>query len=67
MNHFTILKNKIKQKKAIICVIGLGYVGIPLIKSFSRKGFKTIGIDKDLKKKNILNKVNNSIFLQIIK
>lgn len=62
MNHFTILKNKIKQKKAIICVIGLGYVGIPLIKSFSRKGFKTIGIDKDLKKKNILNKVNNSIF-----
>ena len=62
MNHFTILKNKIKQKKATICVIGLGYVGIPLIKSFSRKGFKTIGIDKDLKKKNILNKVNNSIF-----
>ena len=51
MNHFTILKNKIKQKKATICVIGLGYVGIPLIKSFSRKGFKTIGIDKDLKKK----------------
>ena len=62
MNYYTILKNKIKQKKAKICVIGLGYVGMPLIKSFSKKGFKTIGIDKDLKKKSFLNKINNSIF-----
>ena len=64
MNHFTILKNKIKQKKAINCVIGLGYVGIPLIKSFSRQGFKTIGIDKDLKK-NILIKVNTNFFFKL--
>jgi len=41
------LKNKIKNKKARIAVIGLGYVGLPLAVDFARKGFKVIGIDTD--------------------
>ena len=34
-----------------ICVVGLGYVGLPLALEFGKK-FKTIGYDKSLKKIN---------------
>ena len=27
MNYFNILRKKISERKAIICIIGLGYVG----------------------------------------
>ena len=30
------LKNKLR-KKAVICIIGLGYVGLELFKSFKKK------------------------------
>ena len=43
----TILKQKIKNKKAVIGVIGLGYVGLPLALTFAKKGFNVIGIDID--------------------
>ena len=39
------LKRKIKNKKAVIGVIGLGYVGLPLAITFAKNGFKVIGID----------------------
>jgi len=39
------LKRKIRDKKAIIGVIGLGYVGLPLAITFANKGFNVIGID----------------------
>lgn len=39
------LKRKIKNKKAVIAVIGLGYVGLPLAITFAKNGFKVIGID----------------------
>jgi UDP-N-acetyl-D-galactosamine dehydrogenase len=39
-----LLKKKIKNEKALICVIGLGYVGLPVAAAFSRK-FKVIGYD----------------------
>ena len=35
----------IKNKKAVIGVIGLGYVGLPLALTFARKGFHCVGID----------------------
>lgn len=41
------LAEKIAGKQAIIGVIGLGYVGLPLIKAFVRAGFKTMGFDVD--------------------
>ena len=41
---------KIKNKKAVIGVIGLGYVGLPLCEILLKKGFKVIGYDIDKKK-----------------
>lgn len=38
------LENKLKSKKAIICIVGLGYVGLPLAMAFCKK-YKVIGFD----------------------
>ena len=53
-NTFLDLKNKIQTKKAIIGVVGLGYVGLPLLSLIEKKGFKVIGYDIDKKKINFL-------------
>jgi len=50
------LENKIKNKKSIIGVIGMGYVGLPLVKTFLNKGFGVVGFDIDEKKVLMLNK-----------
>lgn len=42
--------DKIKNKDAVIGIIGLGYVGLPLILAYTAKGFKTIGFDIDQSK-----------------
>ena len=42
--------------QSIIGVIGLGYVGLPLIIRFSEEGFKTVGFDVDDSKIDMLNK-----------
>jgi UDP-N-acetyl-D-glucosamine dehydrogenase len=39
------LIEKIKTKKAIIGVVGLGYVGLPMAVTVARKGLKVIGVD----------------------
>ena len=44
-NNFKILEEKINKKKAKICIIGLGYVGLPLSVAFSKKGYSVIGLD----------------------
>ncbi len=41
---------KINDKKAVIGVIGLGYVGLPLNLCFVEKGFRSIGFDIDKSK-----------------
>ena len=41
------LLDNIKTKKAKIGVIGLGYVGLPLVSNFLKNGFEVIGIDVD--------------------
>lgn len=46
---------KIRLRKAKIGVIGLGYVGLPLVKEFHRGGFHITGFDVDSKKVNMLN------------
>lgn len=68
-----ILKDKIKNKRAKIGVIGLGYVGLPLAVEFARKGFFTMGIDTDdakvkliHQKKNYIKDVINKDFLSVI-
>lgn len=46
---------KIKKKKIIIGIFGLGYIGLPRCIQFSRKKFKVLGFDDDLSKIKKLN------------
>jgi len=41
------LRQKITQKTAKVGVIGLGYVGLPLVQAFIKAGFECIGYDVD--------------------
>ncbi len=41
---------KIREKKATVGVVGMGYVGLPLALLFARKGFSAIGFDIDPEK-----------------
>lgn len=50
------IKNLIEEKTACIGVIGLGYVGLPLIVEFASKGFQGIGFEVDQKKADAINK-----------
>ena len=40
-----VLAEKIKTRKAKLCVVGLGYVGLPTAAFFAEKGFSVIGCD----------------------
>ena len=55
------LKNLIEGKTACIGVIGLGYVGLPLIVEFASKGFHGIGFEVDQKKADAINNGNSYI------
>jgi UDP-N-acetyl-D-glucosamine dehydrogenase len=55
------LEQKLNSKKAIIGVVGLGYVGLPLAVEFALKGYKTIGIDVDQQKVDLVNRGKNYI------
>lgn len=49
------LTNLINEKQAVIGVIGLGYVGLPLIVEFCLKGYRGIGFEVDSKKADSVN------------
>ena len=49
------LKDKIRDRKARIGVIGLGYVGLPLAVEFASKGFDVTGFDVDASKVEAIN------------
>lgn len=49
------IKKLIAEQRARIGVIGLGYVGLPLIVEFALKGFPTVGFEVDAKKVDALN------------
>ena len=51
----TSLLQKIESKTAHVVVIGIGYVGLPLVAEFARAGFRTTGLDKDPEKVRLLN------------
>ncbi len=50
------LELRIKKKEARIGVIGLGYVGLPLVKLFLKSGFQVTGFDIDPAKVASLNR-----------
>ncbi|MDD3581756.1 MAG: nucleotide sugar dehydrogenase [Desulfobacca sp.] len=49
------LKKQILSRRAYIGVIGLGYVGLPLVLSFTKVGFRVLGFDADPQKIKSLN------------
>src|SRR5687768_17534696 len=49
------LKDKIRDRKARIGVIGLGYVGLPLAVEFAKRGFDVTGFDVDQSKVTEIN------------
>src|SRR5438309_57922 len=49
------LEKLISEKRALIGVIGLGYVGLPLIVEFCSNGFNAIGFEVDARKADEIN------------
>ena len=43
--HLEVLLERIASKKAVIGVMGMGYVGLPLAATFHRAGFQVVGFD----------------------
>ena len=67
------LEEKINNKKLIVGVIGLGYVGLPLSALVASKGYKVYGFDinkerinKLLDKQNYIPDVNDNLLKEII-
>ena len=48
------LIEKIKSKEANIGIIGLGYVGLPIVMEFCKAGFHVTGFDIDAEKIKLL-------------
>lgn len=56
-----LLLEKIANKEIIAGVVGLGYVGLPLAVEKAKAGFKTIGLDVQAEKVNMVNEGHNYI------
>ena len=52
---------KIEDKKIIVGLVGLGYVGLPLAVEKAKAGYKTIGFDVQNKKVELVNQGHNYI------
>jgi len=55
------LKQKIKDRTAIVGVIGLGYVGLPLAVEYGNSGFEVIGLDISHSKCKTINSGRSDI------
>ncbi len=47
MSIASTLLTRIERREAVVGVVGLGYVGLPLIEAFTKQGFKVLGLDID--------------------
>lgn len=52
--HKDMLLKKLKDKTAVIGIVGLGYVGLPLSLRYAETGYKVVGFDIDQKKIDVL-------------
>ncbi|HXV12378.1 MAG TPA: nucleotide sugar dehydrogenase [Burkholderiales bacterium] len=50
------LIEKLNSRSAVVAIVGMGYVGLPLMIRFSDVGYRVIGIDVDLAKVERLNR-----------
>jgi UDP-N-acetyl-D-glucosamine dehydrogenase len=58
---FEKMKEKIEKRKAVVGVIGLGYVGLPLAVEYGDQGFKVLGFDINKKKVDLINSGRSDI------
>ena len=56
MTHEARLSAKIASREARVGVIGLGYVGLPLVVEFAKMGFTVVGIDVQQSKVDAVNR-----------
>ena len=59
--YYTSLLSSIQQKQANVAVIGLGYVGLPLVSVIHKSGFSCIGLDVDTQKIDLLKQKKSYI------
>jgi UDP-N-acetyl-D-glucosamine dehydrogenase len=55
------LQQKLKDKKATVGIIGLGYVGLPLAVALGNSGFSVLGLDINKKKVKLVNSGRSDI------
>src|SRR5574338_1259433 len=48
------LMSRLKDRSAVVSILGLGYVGLPLAVVFAEAGFKVVGIDPVQEKVDML-------------
>jgi UDP-N-acetyl-D-glucosamine dehydrogenase len=56
------LEKKIRDRTARVGVIGLGYVGLPLVVEMAKAGFQVTGIDIEMSKAEAVNAGKSDIF-----
>lgn len=47
LHSYKSLRQKLADQSAVVGVIGMGYVGLPLVKTFADCGFRCLGFDTD--------------------
>lgn len=74
MKKKTGLEDRIANKKVVVGVLGLGYVGLPLAREFVKTGVRVVGLDIDEPKvkklnsgKSILKTVSHDSVKQMVK
>ena len=50
------LIRRLEEKKSVVGIVGLGYVGLPLVLRFAEEGYRVLGIDIDPAKVRKLNR-----------
>ena len=49
------IRGRIERRDAVVCVVGLGYVGLPLAVTFAEAGFRVVGVDTDAARVSAVN------------
>jgi UDP-N-acetyl-D-glucosamine dehydrogenase len=57
--NYLALQQRISNRTAVVAVIGLGYVGLPLLHAFHKAGFPVVGFDVDPRKVDLLHAGQN--------
>jgi UDP-N-acetyl-D-glucosamine dehydrogenase len=61
LDPLEVLAARIRTREATVAVIGLGYVGLPLLAGIGRTGFRVIGIDISAEKVDTLSGLRSTI------